>query len=112
MSTILNCACPAVCTHHVAVAGEEGVGSLGAEEAVHESHDAEGEVEVNVLVEVCTQVVTVEAVGDLKVAGRQQVHGLLLGRLRQERRQPLCPTNTCYLSTGSTGTGTFLNTTT
>ena len=70
------------------------MGSLGAEEPVHEGHDAEGEVELDVLVEVSTQVVTVEAVGDLEVSGREQVHGLLLGCLGQERCQPLCRTNT------------------
>lgn len=45
--------------------------SLGTEESVHEGHDAEGEVEINVLVEVSTQVVTIESVGDLKVTGRE-----------------------------------------
>ena len=71
MSTILKWASSAVCTHHVAVACEKGVCSLGTEEAVHEGHDAEGEVEFNVLMEVSAQVVTVETVGDLEVTGRE-----------------------------------------
>ena len=67
---------------------------LGAKETVHEGHDPEGEVELNVLMEVGAQIVTVESVGNLKVPGRKQVHHLLLDGLRQESRQPLYKANT------------------